>query len=952
LKKFVTVLLTRYPPNRPDPPVHDEHWYFREYCDVTGGGFASWWFTETEGKIEMTGKVIPWFDLLASESDLQQSNNPAAIGRSELAQLAAAQSNEYINPLTDLLIVVADVIPPPPWTLDKGTTGLLTYSFLAVVTPIGENHDFTAHEIGHCLGLNHSFDLTTQAGGVLGEYGHPYCIMSAETFGGRLAAAVVDPPIIPGIADLANKGPGLNGGTRFAKGWAAGEDVTLAPGTNFIATISSLGSEPLALTNKIVNIIKNSNETFAVEFRSPVDENDRSLPCPMILISGLKGSLADQWYPNQNCATYYHQIRATDPAAVTTGFNFKVELMRVTDDLRLAVVRITDAPSPWADWFPINRINKFDLTTPICAVSRYPGSLDLFKVSKSGAAAWSTWPNEALTWQAFLALPVDRTFPPQAPIAAVGRLADHLDVFATATDGKVVHCWWQDDGEGWRNWEEIDPQHTFRQDRPICVLSRRSNHIDLFQIGNNNTIWHAWWGDGDGWQPWAEIHPETTFSQQAFISGLARTPNNIDLFSIRDDGQVWGSSWQDGEDWKPWRQIPGASFKPAQSVVAVARVPDHIDLFAMGDDGVVRSTFGTGAPDGWNPWFPLPAPQAFSPDAQVSALARRSDQLDVFVTDSNGQVWTTWWNQSVGWQPWGILGGVLLQPNQQATAIARYSEHIDLFHLGTDGTTWSTFWPASSGETPPPAPSPVLYSINSAGQITWHRHDGAWEGKNSWSIPHPMRSDWQLFTSVFGGGGGVVYGIQNSGDLKWLKHNGRAKGLDNWQAARTVGYGWQDFRQVFADGEGHIYALKKDGTLLWHKHPYFQTAKNKFFNTTSFVSNPTTVKSGLQNIQKMLAAGSGIIYAVQNDGTLLWLKHVDYASGGPSWLPVQVVGHGWGAFAQIVAAEQNTVYALQGDGNLLWYRHQGANKGIFAWSGPKLVGLAADWTGISTLFSS
>ena len=79
---------------------------------------------------------------------------------------------------------VAFINPPP---CDAGAFGRQ-----AVLDQAAE-HTYYTHELGHVIGYDHSFgsDLT---GDQNAEYGDPYCIMSARTFGGTLPQASGPPP--------------------------------------------------------------------------------------------------------------------------------------------------------------------------------------------------------------------------------------------------------------------------------------------------------------------------------------------------------------------------------------------------------------------------------------------------------------------------------------------------------------------------------------------------------------------------------------------------------------------------------------------------------------------------------------------------------------------------------------------------------------------------------------
>ncbi|MGH3470463.1 MAG: hypothetical protein ACRDPG_00255, partial [Nocardioidaceae bacterium] len=94
----------------------------------------------------------------------------------------------------------------------------------------------------------------------------------------------------------------------------------------------------------------------------------------------------------------------------------------------------------------------------------------------------------------------------------------------------------------------------------------------------------------------------------------------------------------------------------------VARMSNQLDLFVTGNDGRVYTSWWhegsdwSGINDNWSPiggFFPQ--------DALVAAVARASDQLDLFVTGNDGRVYTSWWHEGSDWSGindnWRPIGG-------------------------------------------------------------------------------------------------------------------------------------------------------------------------------------------------------------------------------------------------------------------------------------------------------
>jgi IgA Peptidase M64 len=109
---------------------------------------------------------------------------------------------------------------------------------------------------------------------------------------------------------------------------------------------------------------------------------------------------------------------------------------------------------------------------------------------------------------------------------------------------------------------------------------------------------------------------------------------------------------------------------PNSSVSAVARKPEILDLFITGNDGRVYTSWfvegvsdWSGINDNWRAlggFFPVGAP--------VSAVARKPGILDLFITGNDGRVYTSWFVEGVSdWSGindnWRALGGFFPIPH-------------------------------------------------------------------------------------------------------------------------------------------------------------------------------------------------------------------------------------------------------------------------------------------------
>ena len=139
-----------------------------------------------------------------------------------------------------------------------------------------------------------------------------------------------------------------------------------------------------------------------------------------------------------------------------------------------------------------------------------------------------------------------------------------------------------------------------------------------------------------------------------------------------------------------------------------------------------------------------------------------------------------------------------------------------------------------------------------------------------------------------------------------------------------------------------VYAIQNDGTLLQYKH----------FGSTDGSGSwdiPKLVGTGWQNFKGVFSTKENVVYAIQYDGTLLWYKHLGQSNGSSSWEGPKQVGTGWQNFKSVFSGGSGVIYAIQNDGTLLWYKHLGQSNGSSSWEGPKQVGTG--WQNFKSVFS-
>jgi hypothetical protein len=136
---------------------------------------------------------------------------------------------------------------------------------------------------------------------------------------------------------------------------------------------------------------------------------------------------------------------------------------------------------------------------------------------------------------------------------------------------------------------------------------------------------------------------------------------------------------------------------PGTAVTALSRSQDHIDLFVTGTDGGVYSVYWDAASSWASSWSRIREGLA-KPGSLVTAVARNPDHLDLFVTGTDGGIYSIYWDDASGWaSSWFRIGDGVAELGSPITAVARNPDHLDLFVTGTDGGIYSIYWDANSG---------------------------------------------------------------------------------------------------------------------------------------------------------------------------------------------------------------------------------------------------------------
>ena len=222
-------------------------------------------------------------------------------------------------------------------------------------------------------------------------------------------------------------------------------------------------------------------------------------------------------------------------------------------------------------------------------------------------------------------------------------------------------------------------------------MARNPNHLDLFVTGTDGRhLLDAGGTPNVGWAGWFNVSGGT---RGARARRSRRSPATRTTSTCSSPAPTAGSTRPGGTPsggWAGWFNVSGGAAALGSPITAIARNPNHLDLFVTGTDGRIYSTWWD-ADGGWADWFNVSGGAA-APGSRINVVARNPNHLDLFVTGTDGRIYSTWWDASGGWANWFNVSGGAAALASPIDVVARYPDHLDLFVTGTDGRIYSTWW--------------------------------------------------------------------------------------------------------------------------------------------------------------------------------------------------------------------------------------------------------------------
>lgn len=339
--------------------------------------------------------------------------------------------------------------------------------------------------------------------------------------------------------------------------------------------------------------------------------------------------------------------------------------------------------------------------SPVHVVSRSADKLDIFFTDQDGRVMSAAWePSMPNWWEGFWHLRGGMAAA-GAPVTAVSRGPNKLDIFVVGTDNHIYTAAWRPDSGGWQGWWRVGNIKAPHRSQ-VSAVSRSADKLDIFVTDLSGRVMTAAWEPAfsDGWHGWWHVRGGMA-TPGAPVGAVVRGPDQLDIFVVGTDGHCYTAAWQPSfsDGWHGWWRVGTVRFPAGGHITAVSRSRNKLDIFGVANGGeTVTAAWEPAFTDGWHGWWHIRGGRG-RPGAAVHAVSRASNKLDVFVTGTDGGTYTAAWEPAFtdGWHGWWRLNSGRATLGAPITAVSRSAHKLDVFVVGTDSRLYTAAWTPTSG---------------------------------------------------------------------------------------------------------------------------------------------------------------------------------------------------------------------------------------------------------------
>lgn len=281
-------------------------WYVQYFFNPDYGHKAHW-LKQTDNDLILDGEVSDWAFYPQGSLNLASRGAVAQTAVDTMGRERGINFSRF-----DMVIVVLGIAKGID--SDGGSTEVTVEGrrIRAVVGRIGDRFDFMSHEIGHGLGLSHSFGSVhfQTAGERAGGYGHPHCIMSAMSYGFMDGGNAYFPNAPrEGRVEYSALGPSLNAVTALGRGWVNAHAFKISEmgPTEFQIRSRHYGGRNAGLAPQAIEVLTPSGDNYVIEYREKAGW-DRGQDCDYLIVAQGRGAIGEAAYPGAFVGTYLARV--------------------------------------------------------------------------------------------------------------------------------------------------------------------------------------------------------------------------------------------------------------------------------------------------------------------------------------------------------------------------------------------------------------------------------------------------------------------------------------------------------------------------------------------------------------------------------------------------------------------------------------------------------------------
>ena len=225
---------------------------------------------------------------------------------------------------------------------------------------------------------------------------------------------------------------------------------------------------------------------------------------------GVDGQLHGTWWDGNNWQSWYTLAGRTFPPraqlAVHARNDDHMELWAIGTDFKLHGIWWDGS---WQPWYTIDVDASFEPGGGVAAIGRNDDHMEVWSVDGRHTLKGAWWDGN---WHGYALggptpLPGGGTggLPPGAPIAALSRGDDYMDVWCVGEDARLHGTWW--DGN-WHGWYVVDPTPVPALS-PLAAHSRNDDHQEIWCVAPDDPRIHVqgvqgtWWNGN--WNPFYRV---------------------------------------------------------------------------------------------------------------------------------------------------------------------------------------------------------------------------------------------------------------------------------------------------------------------------------------------------------------------------------------------------------------------------------------------------------------